>query len=88
MGAERTACYFPLLEGKRVAVMTNQTGMAGDEHLVDLLLRHSLILSGLILLLHLISPRLLLLRREQLLKLSIIVYLAILVCHCLRIDTL
>jgi uncharacterized protein YbbC (DUF1343 family) len=40
VGAERTACYFPLLEGKRVAVMTNQTGMAGDEHLVDLLLRH------------------------------------------------
>lgn len=41
VGAERTACYFPLLEGKRVAVMTNQTGMAGDEHLVDLLLRHN-----------------------------------------------
>src|SRR5690554_5554208 len=40
VGAERTACYFPLLEGKRVAVMTNQTGMAGNEHLVDLLLRH------------------------------------------------
>ncbi len=40
VGAEQTACYFPLLEGKRVAVMTNQTGMAGDEHLVDLLLRH------------------------------------------------
>lgn len=41
VGAERTACYFPLLKGKRVAVMTNQTGMAGDEHLVDLLLRHN-----------------------------------------------
>lgn len=41
VGAERTACYFPLLEGKRVAVMTNQTGMAGEEHLVDLLLRHN-----------------------------------------------
>ncbi|MDD3625604.1 MAG: DUF1343 domain-containing protein, partial [Proteiniphilum sp.] len=41
VGAELTACYFPLLEGKRVAVMTNQTGMAGDEHLVDLLLRHN-----------------------------------------------
>ena len=40
VGAELTACYFPLLEGKRVAVMTNQTGMAGDEHLVDLLLSH------------------------------------------------
>ncbi len=41
VGAELTACYFPLLEGKRVAVMTNQTGMAGDEHLVDLLLSHN-----------------------------------------------
>jgi len=41
VGAELTACYFPLLEGKRVAVMTNQTGIAGDEHLVDLLLRHN-----------------------------------------------
>lgn len=41
VGAELTACYFPLLEGKRVAIMTNQTGMAGDEHLVDLLLRHN-----------------------------------------------
>ncbi|MFA7155563.1 MAG: exo-beta-N-acetylmuramidase NamZ domain-containing protein, partial [Proteiniphilum sp.] len=40
VGAERIDRYFPLLTGKRVAVMTNQTGMAGDEHLVDLLLRH------------------------------------------------
>ena len=39
MGAEATAEYLPLLEGKRVAVMTNQTGMVGDEHLVDLLNR-------------------------------------------------
>jgi len=39
-GAERTDRYFPLLKGKRVAVMTNQTGMAGDEHLVDLLKRN------------------------------------------------
>ena len=35
VGAEMTDRYFPLLKGKRVAVMTNQTGMAGDEHLVD-----------------------------------------------------
>jgi len=40
VGAEMTDSYFPLLKGKRVAVMTNQTGMAGDEHLVDLLKRH------------------------------------------------
>jgi uncharacterized protein YbbC (DUF1343 family) len=39
-GAEATEAYLPLLEGKRVAVMSNQTGMVGDEHLVDLLVRH------------------------------------------------
>ena len=37
MGAEITDKYFPLLEGKRVAVMSNQSGMVGDEHLVDFL---------------------------------------------------
>lgn len=37
MGAESTSEYFPLLKGKRVAVLTNQTGMVGDVHLVDLL---------------------------------------------------
>ncbi len=40
VGAERTDLYFPLLTGKRVAVMTNQTGIAGNEHLVDMLVRH------------------------------------------------
>ena len=40
VGAEITDTYFPLLEGKRVAVMTNQTGIAGEEHLVDMLVRH------------------------------------------------
>ncbi len=45
-GAERTDVYFPLLKGKRVAVMTNQTGMAGDEHLVDMLVRHRLNVAG------------------------------------------
>ncbi len=39
MGAEVTESYFPLIEGKRVAVLTNQTGMVGDEHLVDMLKR-------------------------------------------------
>jgi uncharacterized protein YbbC (DUF1343 family) len=38
-GAERTELYFPLIEGKRVAVMSNQTGMVGNEHLVDMLIR-------------------------------------------------
>ncbi len=39
VGAELTDSYFPLIKGKRIAVMTNQTGMAGNEHLVDLLVR-------------------------------------------------
>ncbi|MBS1944250.1 MAG: hypothetical protein JST98_03390, partial [Bacteroidetes bacterium] len=37
-GAERTDQYIPLLRGKRVAVVTNQTGMIGPVHLVDSLL--------------------------------------------------
>ena len=40
VGAEVTESYIPLLEGKRVAVMSNQTGIVGEEHLVDLLIRH------------------------------------------------
>ena len=45
-GAELTDVYFPLLKGKRVAVMTNQTGMAGDLHLVDLLIWNNINLVG------------------------------------------
>lgn len=41
MGAEITEKYFPELEGKRIAVMTNQTGTVGDEHLVDFLVGNS-----------------------------------------------
>lgn len=37
-GAESTEAYLPLIRGKRVAVMTNQTGRVGNEHLVDLLI--------------------------------------------------
>lgn len=37
-GAQRTAEYVPLLLGKRIAVVTNQTGMIGQRHLVDSLL--------------------------------------------------
>ena len=46
VGAEMTDRYFPLLKGKKVAVMTNQTGMAGDEHLVDLLQRNHFTIVG------------------------------------------
>lgn len=35
MGADRTTEYLPLLKGKRVGVVTNQTGSIGKTHLVD-----------------------------------------------------
>ena len=38
-GDLRTEAYFPLLQGKRIGVYSNQTGMAGEEHVVDLLQR-------------------------------------------------
>jgi uncharacterized protein YbbC (DUF1343 family) len=38
VGAGRTDQYIPLILGKRVAVVTNQTGMIGRTHLVDSLL--------------------------------------------------
>jgi len=34
-GAESTQEYLPLLKGKKVAVLTNQTGVIGKTHLVD-----------------------------------------------------
>jgi len=38
-GAESTAEYFPLLGTKKIAILSNQTGLVGKEHLVDLLHR-------------------------------------------------
>ena len=35
VGAEQTDRYLPLIEGKRVGVLTNQTGRIGTTHLVD-----------------------------------------------------
>ncbi|MDR2147896.1 MAG: DUF1343 domain-containing protein [Tannerella sp.] len=40
MGAASTGEYFPMLKGKRIAVMSNHTGMVGNEHLVDMLVRN------------------------------------------------
>ncbi|GAI95598.1 unnamed protein product, partial [marine sediment metagenome] len=37
-GAARTGEYLPLLNGKKVAVVANQTSMIGETHLVDSLL--------------------------------------------------
>ena len=46
VGAERTKEYLPKLEGKRVAVLANHTAMAGEEHLVDMLVREKINLVG------------------------------------------
>lgn len=40
MGDEQTAVYFPLLEGKRIAIFSNHTGMVGDKHLLDVLIEN------------------------------------------------
>lgn len=40
MGDEQTAEYFPLLQGKRIAIFSNHTGMIGDKHLLDVLLEN------------------------------------------------
>ena len=40
MGAARTSEYVPLLKGKRVALLSNQTGMVGDKHTLDLMLEN------------------------------------------------
>ena len=39
-GAEQLDQYIPLLKGKRVGVFANQTSMVGNEHLVDVLIKH------------------------------------------------
>ncbi len=46
VGAEATDKYFSQIKGKRVAVLTNQTGMVGSEHLVDMLNREGFNLAG------------------------------------------
>lgn len=38
MGAEQTEKYLPLLKGKNVGIVTNQSGLIGKTHLVDSLL--------------------------------------------------
>lgn len=39
-GAEQLEAYLPLLEGKAVGMMGNQTSIVGDKHLVDVLLEN------------------------------------------------
>lgn len=42
LGAARTSEYVPLLKGKRVALLSNQTGMVGDKHTLDLMLENGI----------------------------------------------
>lgn len=43
VGAERLSDYLPLLEGRRVGVLTNHTGMVSERtHLVDTLVSHGI----------------------------------------------
>src|SRR5690606_13468008 len=39
-GADQLEAYLPLLKGKKVGLMGNQTSVVGEEHLVDVLLRN------------------------------------------------
>lgn len=41
-GDEQTSEYFPILRGKRIAILSNHTGMIGDKHLLDVLLENGL----------------------------------------------
>ncbi len=42
VGAARTDQYVPLLKGKRIALLSNQTGMVGDRHVLDIMLENGL----------------------------------------------
>lgn len=40
VGAAQTKQYLPILKGKRVALLSNHTGMVGKEHTLDIMLKH------------------------------------------------
>lgn len=42
VGAERADVYVPLLKGKRVALLSNHTGMVGDRHTLDVMLENGI----------------------------------------------
>jgi uncharacterized protein YbbC (DUF1343 family) len=42
VGAELTDEYYPLIKNKRVAILSNHTGMVGDVHLLDKLISDSI----------------------------------------------
>ena len=45
-GDQRTDQYLPLLDGKRVALFSNHTGLAGDCHILDLLMNEGVNVVG------------------------------------------
>ncbi len=42
VGAENFDSYLPLLRGKRVALVVNQTSLVGDRHLLDFLIENGI----------------------------------------------
>ena len=42
VGGARTDIYVPLLKGKRLALLSNQTGIVGDKHVLDIMLENGL----------------------------------------------
>ncbi len=42
VGAARTDAYVPQLQGKRIALLSNHTGMVGDRHTLDVMLENGL----------------------------------------------
>lgn len=50
VGAARVDMYRPLLEGKRVALLSNHTGMTGDRHSLDIMLDNGIKVT------HILSP--------------------------------
>ncbi len=42
MGAARTETYVPVLKGKRIALLSNMTGMVGNKHTLDIMIENDL----------------------------------------------
>ncbi|MDE6266818.1 MAG: DUF1343 domain-containing protein [Muribaculaceae bacterium] len=42
VGAARTNLYLPALKGKKVALLSNHTGMVGDKHTLDIMLENGI----------------------------------------------
>ena len=42
VGAAQVKEYVPLLKGKRVAILSNHTGMVGDKHTLDIMLENGI----------------------------------------------